>query len=136
MKFYLAGAYSRRDQLRAFRAELVRRGHQVTSRWLDESWPVAADGESSAAPPEHRARVAQANLDDVLAADGVVSFTEEPASGIGRRGGRHVEFGIGLGAGKGLVIIGPRENVFHHLDRVEVYADEAAFLDVLDRLSN
>ena len=37
------------------------------------------------------------------------------------RGGRHVEFGLALAAGKRLCIVGPRENIFHFLPRVEVF---------------
>ena len=44
-------------------------------------------------------------MDDLAAADTVVSFTSAASGG---KGGRHVEFGLVLGLGKHLVVIGPR----------------------------
>lgn len=110
MKFYLAARYSHRDQLRQLRAKLLALGHTVTSRWLDTEWPNDERG-SAAAPPEYRAEFAIKDMDDVHAADIVVSLTEPERSG---RGGRHVEFGLGLAWRKLLVIIGPVEHIFHH----------------------
>ena len=53
------------------------------------------------------------------AADVVISFT----SVGGGKGGRHVEFGYGLGLGKKMIVVGPRENVFHTLPQIEHYED-------------
>ena len=47
----------------------------------------------------------------------MVSFTE----GGGGKGGRHVEFGLGLAQGKRMIIVGPREHVFHTADGVEQF---------------
>ena len=41
-------------------------------------------------------------------------FTVDPDERT-RRGGRHVEYGVALGLGKLTAIVGPRENIFHHL---------------------
>lgn len=45
--------------------------------------------------------------------------------GVGRidsgRGGRHVEFGLALGLGKRVIVIGHQENLFHHLPQVEFF---------------
>jgi hypothetical protein len=60
----------------------------------------------------------------VLAADVLMAFTEFPGQTPGRaRGGRHVEFGIAFAKEKRLMIVGPRENIFHWLPSVEVYPD-------------
>lgn len=67
-----------------------------------------------------RTRFAQEDWDDLLAADIVVSFTEEPR-GTNSRGGRHVEFGAGLALGKRAHVVGPRENVFHCLPDVTIH---------------
>ncbi len=64
-------------------------------------------------------------MDDLAAADTVVSFTSAASAG---KGSRHVEFGLVLGLGKHLVVIGPRENVFHTLPVVERHASWEAFL--------
>jgi len=63
---------------------------------------------------------ALADLQDLHAADAVISFT---SAGGGGKGGRHVEYGLAVGLGKRLVLVGPREHVFHVLPDVEWYPD-------------
>jgi len=60
----------------------------------------------------------------------LVSFTEDPNAIVAgaARGERHVVFGIALAAGKRICIVGPRENIFHHLFAVEWYATVADLL--------
>ena len=85
------------------RAELLSIGDTVTSRWLDfrkmRSWSFG---------------IARQDCEDLIAADAVVTFTEIPNT-ILATGGRHVEFGLALAQGKRVIIVGPRENVFHYL---------------------
>ena len=69
---------------------------------------------------------AQEDLIDILTADTLVNFTEEPRGDS--RGARHCEFGIGLALNKKLVIIGPREHAFHFLPQVRCFASWADFL--------
>jgi nucleoside 2-deoxyribosyltransferase len=127
MKIYRASRYSRAPQLRAFRSQLERLGHTVTSRWIDGGHELTKEG-SREADHADGIRFAQEDWEDLLAADCVVSFTEEPRKTT-TRGGRHVEFGAALALGKRVVVIGWRENVFHTLPQVEFCADErAAFL--------
>lgn len=125
MKFYLCARYSRRDELRSVREELQRLGHTVTSRWLDTNWEEKERQDqvhSSAAPPEYREQYAVADLEDVRAADCLIAFTEEPRSG--GRGGRHVEYGAALALGKRIIVVGHRENLFHHHPSVEFHASQ------------
>jgi hypothetical protein len=49
-----------------------------------------------------------------MAADAVIIFTEIP-NATPATGGRHVEFGLALAQGKRVIVVGPRENVFHYL---------------------
>ena len=49
-----------------------------------------------------------------MAADGVIVFTGMPNSVLAT-GGSHVEFGLALAQGKRVIVVGPRENVFHYL---------------------
>lgn len=88
---------------------LERHGHKVTSAWIDQDIP-----DSDTPTPYHAARLACSDLDEIDAADTVIVFTEAPDSGFAR-GGRHVETGYALCAGKRLVRVGPWENIFHHL---------------------
>jgi nucleoside 2-deoxyribosyltransferase len=131
---YLASRYSRRDQLRDLAAELRRMGHEITSRWLEESsrpdCGTLPDGRSRIAPPEERSAFAAQDIEDVRAAELVVSITE-PEDAKASRGGRHVEFGAAFAWGKRLVVIGYRENVFHHLPGVEFHASQWDWLRAL-----
>ena len=131
MKIYLAGRYGRLEQFRELRSNLHELGHIVTSRWLDTNWSRNVDSGSSAAPEEHREKFALIDIQDVLSADCVINFTEEPDSTNGKRGGRHVEFGIALQAGKRLIVVGFRENLFHHHPSVEFFTDVQELLKVL-----
>lgn len=98
-------------------------GHEVTSRWLDGNHEIKPGGSDQANNAE-RARFAVEDWADMAAADCVISWTEEPRK-TNTRGGRHVEFGGAIALGKRCVVIGYRENVFHHLPQVEFYLNWA-----------
>ena len=139
MKIYLAARYSRREELLGVRDVLEAFGHEVTSRWLNGSHqldnagiPITDEGERrfEAGDPEvdHlRAHFAAEDMVDVITAETLVAFTEEPRSG-NSRGGRHVELGMALATGKRVVVVGPRENVFCWLPQVEWYPDWSRFV--------
>lgn len=67
---------------------------------------------------ELRAKFAMDDWEDVTSAHLVINFTEPPRSNASR-GGRHVEFGIALSRGARVIVVGPRENLFHWLPWVE-----------------
>ena len=128
MKIYLAARYSRHPEMRDYRDQLVAHGHQVTSRWIDlhggdlgQSIPP----ERLNAEPESCRRYAETDLMDIIQSEMVISFTEmEP----GGKGGRHVEFGVGLALHKIMVVIGSREHVFHTLPSAGVYVNWTQFV--------
>jgi len=140
MRVYLAARYSRRVELCGYREELREVGIAVTSNWLDgprqraiagkvlgerDEAVIEAGGDALKAI-ELRRMCAVQDVEDVRAADTFVTFTELPDARAGR-GGRHVEFGLALAAGKRIIVIGPVENVFHALAGVERFErwDEA-----------
>ncbi len=120
---YLASRYSRHDEMQGVRDVLEALGHTVTSRWIDCHTDVVGDFTASFTPeflnanPDKCGPLGQHDLDDLTKADVVISFT----CGTGGKGGRHVEFGYGLALGKRMIVVGPRENVFHTLPQVEHY---------------
>lgn len=146
MKFYLAARYSRREELCGYREQLQAMGHTVTSRWLNGDHQISDTGLNVGNDPEadqftiaERERFAAEDLQDVLAADVLVAFTEPPRS-TASRGGRHVEFGVAIGQPMPVAVIGPRENVFHCLPSVlhcETFDEFAAWLNEnIDAVSN
>ena len=125
MKIYLAARYSRNDEMRGVRDVLEALGHKVTSRWIDQhggNLPESIVAEKLNAEPGECSKYAFIDLQDLKAADTVISFT---SAGGGGKGGRHIEFGVALGLGKDVIIVGPRENVFHTLPQIEHYPDWA-----------
>jgi hypothetical protein len=120
---YLAARYSRHGEMRQVRDKLRPLGYEVTSRWIDMHGGNLTESlvpEKLNAEPEACWPYAKIDLDDIWAADVVISFTSADGGG---KGGRHVEFGFALGLGKHLVIVGPFEHVFHTLPLVEWYPD-------------
>ena len=142
--FYLAARYSRREELCAYRSDLEARGHGAPARWLLGEHQVhgleasrAIEG-SGPVPATQAVLFAEDDIEDLLAADVLVAFTEPPRSNTSR-GGRHVEFGIALGLRRGsnhgpkIFIVGPLENVFHALPDVDgTFDDWAGFCAYLD----
>lgn len=131
-KVYLAARYSRHPEMRSVRDWLERRGFTVTSRWIDlhggqHETSFSADALNS--DPESCAKIALDDLDDLREADVVISFT-----GGGGKGGRHAEFGAAAEAGKRLIVVGPREHVFHTLPQVEHFPDWPAARAALEPL--
>jgi hypothetical protein len=112
VRIYLAARFDRSAEMREVAARLARAGHFVTSRWIHgrQSGPDLVS--------------ATEDVEDLASADCLVSFTEQPTRSApwAARGGRHVEFGVALASRLRLCVVGPRENIFHHLPKVEVYA--------------
>lgn len=114
MRAYLASRYTRREELLQY-AKVLQLQHSwvVTSRWL------LGHHERDSTNLADLQLWAEEDYEDVLSCDTLIAFTETDTTYS--RGGRHVEFGMALGYGKALIVIGPRENVFHNLPQVEHY---------------
>lgn len=124
---YLAARFSRRHECHALAKILQAQGYTITSRWvMPEADHIIPAGQSEQAADLERRRFAMEDCDDVRDCDWMISLMQEPRDNS--RGGRHIEFGMALGLGKRLTIIGPRETVFHHLDEVEHFETVEAFL--------
>jgi hypothetical protein len=121
MKIYLAARYSRNLEMQGVRDILEALEHEITSRWIDchaGKYLTSFTPEHLNNDPEYCSALAQHDLEDLIAAEMVVSFTDEKGGG---KGGRHVEFGYALALGKRVLLVGPRENVFHTMPQVEHY---------------
>lgn len=121
MKVYLAARYENRQEIAMYAEMLKLLGYEITSRWVFGNHEASVvNGVTGDRWNENGPRFALEDYQDLIAADMVISFTEEhdaPKS----RGGRHVEFGMAVALKKLLVVVGPRENVFHWLPVVRLY---------------
>jgi hypothetical protein len=124
MKIYLAARHDRRFQMLGVGVDLMRAGHEVTSTWIEN---VHGTPPTLLGPAR--------NLIDLGRADCMVTYTEPPEGNpLGSaRGGLRIEFGVALATGKRLCIVGPREDVLHHLPQVEIYATTAELIAALAR---
>lgn len=104
MKLYIATRYAHQDRALLLAADLVRLGHEITSRWL-----MVKHGE----PVTEALR----DLTDLRAAEGILLLTEGYSGG---HGGMWVELGYALGKGKKVYLYGPVEQaqIFCHLPQV------------------
>ena len=127
MRVFLAGRFSRRDEFSAYAGELRSLGITVDARWLepdrhgvtdDEVMIELADMMDADADAPVAALIAVEALEDLRNADVLVAFTEPPRS-TNSRGGHHVEFGMALAWKKWMLLVGPRENVFHAMVGIE-----------------
>ena len=118
MRIFLAAQYPRRDELREHAKRLRELGVFVTSRWLVESAPL--DGNMGDEQDGYYRAAALIDLADIDKSEAVIFFSEDPLVGV-VCGGRHVEFGYAVALNKAVYVIGPKENVYHHLHGVKHY---------------
>jgi nucleoside 2-deoxyribosyltransferase len=119
LKVYLAGMFFTKELRKAQAQELRDSGIEVTSRWIDETVPHTVTMKDI--PDKYHEETAQADLEDIDNADILIAFVPTDSEltqvsvATAARGGRHVEMGYALGSNKPIFVVGPKENVFHHL---------------------
>ncbi len=138
-KYYVAGSWLRRDELRRRAMDITKRGGSVTSSWLDKKvdpdYVTQKDRSYGQFPwmDELDRQAALTDLADVTRSSFLVLQTEAP--GFYTTGGRLIEFGYALAKKLTVCIIGRRENVFHYLtpeDRVEFFATWEEFYNFVE----
>lgn len=144
MRYYFAAAYQRKPQINAWAWEIERVGigAEVTSRWLTGGDLTLTDAGLSAgnllttAAVEAAWEFGQVDLEDLSNSEAIVSFTGE-----GTRGGRHIEHGVAISYHDNhprdlskrtepmrLIVVGPREHVFHCHPATEHFDTWSGFL--------
>jgi hypothetical protein len=98
----------RREELRAYRAQLVDAGYNVVSSWLDSDEDDADVDEDTLADRQQR------NLEDIDTSTLHVAFTEPPGREVkgATRGARHFDAGYAYSIAR-VAVVGPRENGAH-----------------------
>ncbi|HOW70460.1 MAG TPA: hypothetical protein PKY77_07660 [Phycisphaerae bacterium] len=110
---------------------ILGRGHECTARWIVEDTRFHAG--HGAYSDEERARLALMDAEDVAAADVLVLIAEEEGRTV--PGGKHVETGMALAAGRPVVVWGRRENVFHWHPLVTVVKSPHEVIALIDRIA-
>ena len=106
LRVYLSARWQRQEEMRGVRTRLESLGVKVNASWLDEKIGDRTEREA-----------AEIDVNEVSSADILIAFTETPEVGY-YTGGRHVELGVAIALSVPIVCIGPRENIFHHMERV------------------
>jgi hypothetical protein len=131
MKVYIASMFADKDRIVTRNDDLTRLGITPTARWPYETAPHTCTIKDF--PDQYFRETAVFDIEDILAADVLVltvpndkQMADQPVR-ANARGGRHFESGFMYGLvlhepWRELVILGPRENVFHFLDGQSVTA--------------
>ncbi len=125
---YLAASYSRRAEIEVYAGQLRGMGHRVTSRWHQgRNTPLTGSDDMQRFAHQY----AMGDIADIEAAGLYIAFTTTPmpsevpgapaCTASYKAGGTHVEFGIALAFDRELWVVGPRENIFHFMDRVRLF---------------
>lgn len=117
MKIYLSSRFERQKELQGYadRVHKISPDFRVISRWLIDGHSVDLEKPKTAQCELFAAE----DYEDVMNCDMFIFFSEQP--GVSSRGGRHVEFGIALTLGIRILVVGPVENIFHYMPKIEHY---------------
>jgi hypothetical protein len=120
---YIAAPYTAIEPAMQLKQLLEEAGHIVTSTWMLSGYK----GDDNLSPD---AWLWEAKHDalGVRRADIVVLINN---AGPSTTGAMHVEYGLALGYGKGVIIVGEPTNVFHHFPKL-LFAP--SINDVVDRI--
>lgn len=133
MRVYLAGPYSWQKEIKKFALELVALGIESTASWLYES--ASPNSTLNQFPDSEHQEHALDDMRDIDRADVVAVFTIDPLGPPKPRGGRHWETGYAYGRGKEVVVVGPKENLFHYLETVKQFDTKEQAKDYLYKRS-
>ena|SRR5690348_4680388 len=117
MKVYLASRFSRKEEMAKKVEELHDLNIEVTSRWLFENAPGNAKLKDY--DDAYLLNTATVDIEDIEKADTFVLFSESPDEAF-VRGGRHWETGYAYARNKRIIIVGPKENIFHYFPECTV----------------
>jgi len=139
LKVYIASNFADKDRVKARGEELAAIGIECTSRWALETAPHNC--KITDVTSDYIRETAVYDIEDILASDVVVLTVPTPEQLMNltphqmSRGGRTFEsglqYGLMLSGGHStrrmLIVMGPKENVFHFLDGT----DEAKYYPVV-----
>src|SRR3990167_3400801 len=115
LKVYVSAPWPDRDQATLAAHQLRAKGFEVTSRWLTH------DGDSQNGmdiAPERLQAAALRDIEDVLNSHVMILLNTQSRGH--ETSGKAVEMGIALVTCKGIIVVGERTNIFHHLGSIPV----------------
>jgi nucleoside 2-deoxyribosyltransferase len=130
-KVYLASRYGDKAQTQKYADDLKFAGFECTSNWLTE--PHEADSLLSDLTPDLKIEYARQDVKDVLRSDVFVVFTAEEHTPI-IRGGHVFETGMAYAAKIPILVVGPRQCLFHWLPEIQICPTWELALEHLKRL--
>ena len=116
-KIYLASRYSDKAQIQKYADDLKFAGFECTSNWLKE--PHQPDSMLSVLTPDLKIEYARQDVSDVLRSNVFVVFTAEEDTPI-IRGGHIFETGLAYAAKIPILVVGPRQCLFHWLPDIQI----------------
>jgi hypothetical protein len=130
LSVYLSAAYSEKNRVKQFALRLHNFGIKVTSTWMDESYEP--DVKMSDVPESFLKETACNDCSEMDEAEIMVLFSV-PCTTLTVRGGKHFETGYMVHSGKEVYVIGPKENIFHHLSNMTHFENEDLCFEALCR---
>lgn len=124
-RFYICARFGRQEEARLLSGKLRMLGHTITSTWIHQ-----VELEMYENNHRERERAAVKDVGEVLESEALVYLSEAEENTWGR-GGRHVEFGIALGIEIPILVIGPKENLFHYCPGILHFATQDDFIRAL-----
>ena len=132
MKLYLAGRYSRKEEITKHAETIRATGLEVCSTWITE--PHGPAVQLKDVVPQELREYALRDLEELRLADAFVIYAESDQT-YNKRGGRHVEHGFALALGKPIFVVGPHENIFHYLPSTQHFSSTEALVEALQHES-
>lgn len=125
-RIYLAARFGRAHEMNSYANILRAWGFTVTSEWHVPGKPTQENfPKDSEEAIKRNLGIANLDLKGILASTLFICFSEDMSNlpEGATRGGRHAEFGMAVGFEKDIMLVGPREHVFHYLQNVTYYPD-------------
>lgn len=118
MRIMISAPYELRPVMEAFGRNLEHKGHIVTSRWIT--------GAHEAPDDIYLPTYSMEDEQDVRSANVLLFYAGHGPRKRKVRGGAHTEVGMALAQRKTVLIVGARQNVFHHHPNIVRLANFAA----------
>lgn len=128
LNVYIAAPFQMQEEIRnGIAKQLEERNVNITSRWLTVE-PIEKTSDEAHS-------WALKDLYDVDQCDALLAWNP-PDWRLKGSGGRHVELGYALAKDKGIVIVGDRSSIFHHLYRIYQLDFGSSVKEIHDALYN